>query len=906
MRSSRLAICCCALCFGATVSRPSHTEEPVRYVEASPVPIPAQYFARWLAEVEPIATAEEAAAFSKLSNPAQQVRFQESFWRQRDPAAEGTLHSVRLEHRRRRRLASEHVPDPRDERYRMLYALGLPERILVARECPGVEHYRRSAVEPVLHSSGSIPGCHAPPPITIYRYPPTAERRQEASVLFAAWTPQGSDVQSCLRWQPPTRVSGVLRRAALELERVVREQTVAGCEREYPRLWAALSRGGMFEPSGAFSASFEELLGHGFKAPPADPDWPSRWQAGGAGPGTGVRPLAELRLGYVAQRVPLVGLERVRVSPPRGDKENAKPPPASEYAVSGAILLQPGRGSNRDAWSEDRSLRLLDLELSWWRAGSEQPVAVRRTELTIGTTKTGDDGVAARWSLVAGEEDRVVVVVVHDALGRLVGYGAFALALDDAPGAAKTASTGTLDLPVAPALRIADDLGSLMVAGSRRVDVRTRGPVSAVRFFLDGELAASDAAAPFSATVDFGAAPLQHTLRVLGYGASGERIASDERVVNAGLQKLDVELGVEEHASDVDVGLELQQPIGSSLDRIEIFQGGAGDSGESLVARFFEPPYETVVRARGVRGEYLRAVVTLEDGRTTEDVRVLDDDIADRVEVDAVELYATVTDRRGHFLDGLESADFSVLENGAEQRVQELALSTDSELSLLFLVDLSGSMARQAELLRASMADSLARFLRPGDRASILAFRGQVEILVPLTEDLARLRQVRFDAAPEGGTALYDALYLALGYLDGLEGKKALVLVSDGLDGGSQLGAQAVLEYAQSTGISIYVLGLGAADLLRDRLGQNPATAFGRQHAVRTLERLAVDTGGLGFLLRTGGGLAPALASIEVDLRSQYRIVYQSTNEGRGLRRIDVRLAEGRRGRVRTRTAYYP
>jgi hypothetical protein len=82
--------------------------------------------------------------------------------------------------------------------------------------------------------------------------------------------------------------------------------------------------------------------------------------------------------------------------------------------------------------------------------------------------------------------------------------------------------------------------------------------------------------------------------------------------------------------------------------------------------------------------------------------------------------------------------------------------------------------------------------------------------------------------------------------------------------------------------------------------------AHGRNQAIRELEVFARETGGLSFGLSDHDGVAPALVAIEKDLRSQYRIVYHSSSEGRALRIIDVELTNGSRGKVRTRRGYYP
>jgi Ca-activated chloride channel family protein len=591
------------------------------------------------------------------------------------------------------------------------------------------------------------------------------------------------------------------------------------------------------------------------------------------------------------------------------DRDSAAPP----WVVDGVVILQrhqriedPAGSGSREP--EEDALGLLSIELSWFRSRRGEWLAGQRTELVAATTPIDGGAVAARWSVAGSLEDGLLVVVVHDASGSLVGYGAF-----DVPLATRSRldparrSDALLALEVLPTVRIErQDLES-MVFGRRDVSVRSQGEVSEVRYVLDGELVATDTERPFSALIDFESVPLRRRLRVVGIDARGDQVAFDEHVVNVGLQELSVELYVQEQPSQVHARVAIHHPMDRRVELVEVFHASASTGGEVLAASFVAAPYEVVVRRSGQSGEYLRSVVTLDDGRVREDVRLLDAAISERVEVDAVELFATVTDRRGNFLEGLGADELLVRENGALQRIDQLSVSTDSALSLLFLVDLSGSMSRQLELLRATLADSLDRLLRAGDRASVLAFRDQVEILVPFTDDIERVRSANSYQDPEGGTALHDALLAGLRYLDGLEGKKALVLFSDGLDGGSSMGPKAVLASAQSAGISIYSLGIGARRTAPSSgFGVPLQVAHGRNQAIRELEVFARETGGLSFGLSDHDGVAPALVAIEKDLRSQYRIVYHSSSEGRALRIIDVELTNGSRGKVRTRRGYYP
>ena len=182
--------------------------------------------------------------------------------------------------------------------------------------------------------------------------------------------------------------------------------------------------------------------------------------------------------------------------------------------------------------------------------------------------------------------------------------------------------------------------------------------------------------------------------------------------------------------------------------------------------------------------------------------------------------------------------------------------------------------------------------LQPKDRAAVVVFSDQPEIKIPLTNDLGRLISGLEDIDAEGETTLYDSVVFGLYYLLGLRGKRALVLLTDGLDSRSEYSFDDMLEFARFSGVAIYPIGIGFSSR--------------EAEAQRVLRMLAVETGGDYFFIDSARELARIYSRIENELRSQYLIGYQSTqSHDDGFRRVQIEV--DRRGLdVKTVPGYYP
>jgi VWFA-related protein len=185
------------------------------------------------------------------------------------------------------------------------------------------------------------------------------------------------------------------------------------------------------------------------------------------------------------------------------------------------------------------------------------------------------------------------------------------------------------------------------------------------------------------------------------------------------------------------------------------------------------------------------------------------------------------------------------------------------------------------------------KVITPRDRAAVFTFNDRPNLAVRFTNHQDVLAGGLAGLQVEGETALYDSLIYALYYCGGLQGKRAIVLLSDGEDTRSRYAFNDVLEYARRSGVAIYAIGMNL-----------PTNATDLR---MKLERLSDETGGRAFFIESARELDRIYAQVEEEVRSQYLLAYQSTNASRDdkFRTVEVKLS--RPGlEAKTIRGYYP
>jgi VWFA-related protein len=267
---------------------------------------------------------------------------------------------------------------------------------------------------------------------------------------------------------------------------------------------------------------------------------------------------------------------------------------------------------------------------------------------------------------------------------------------------------------------------------------------------------------------------------------------------------------------------------------------------------------------------------------------------------DLVVVSATVLDKEGGFVEGLDLGRFALFEDGKRQRI-DLFSHEDIPVSVGVIIDNSASMGPKiGEVVAATNA--FAKSSHPEDELFTLSFNDRVqEAHEPLTtrpfllaSDVAALEHTVSSLRPEGRTALYDAVMAGLDRLDeGSRSRKVLIVMSDGGDNASRATIDQVLERARRSGATIYTIGLFDPD----DPDANPGV----------LKSLARATGGERYLPRSAGPLLLACKQIARDIRSGYPIAFEPSKRDGRYHQIQVQVARanGPRLAVRTRPGYF-
>jgi VWFA-related protein len=256
-----------------------------------------------------------------------------------------------------------------------------------------------------------------------------------------------------------------------------------------------------------------------------------------------------------------------------------------------------------------------------------------------------------------------------------------------------------------------------------------------------------------------------------------------------------------------------------------------------------------------------------------------------RVDVDLVTAACSVTDRGGAPVKNLHPEDFILLDNGVPQTIKNFWQESDLPLTVALVADVSGSQSTFIKNHRAAVAQFLEQVVGPQDRAMLVEVAQQAWLVSDLTNSTDKLQAAvatigtrdakngtlmggpcRGEHFPHGcgGTALWHGLYYTarLG-LRPVTGRKAIVVLSDGMDTGSDIGLTDVIEMAQSAEAAVYSLKYASP------LRYLSLTATLTQALSRGLEKLSRETGGVTFP-NPGSKTGEVFAQIESELRNMY------------------------------------
>jgi Ca-activated chloride channel family protein len=272
-----------------------------------------------------------------------------------------------------------------------------------------------------------------------------------------------------------------------------------------------------------------------------------------------------------------------------------------------------------------------------------------------------------------------------------------------------------------------------------------------------------------------------------------------------------------------------------------------------------------------------------------------------KVDVKLVNVFVTVTDEHGAPIGGLKKENFALAEDGREQKISVFDKESALPLSIALAIDTSLSTRHDLPLEQASAKRFVRTILRPVDAFSVYGFSEVVHEATPgFTPDLKRIEDgidhIRVGAA----TALYDAIYLASRAVDRRQGRKVIVLITDGEDTISKVDYKEAVRAAEEAEALVY-------SIIIVPIENSAGREIGGEHA---LIQLSEDTGGKYYYATSIAQLDDAFRKISDELRTQYLLAYypsQRTSFSE-FRRINVKVAgvaDASAYQVRHRAGYY-
>ncbi|HKF44726.1 MAG TPA: VWA domain-containing protein [Thermoanaerobaculia bacterium] len=397
--------------------------------------------------------------------------------------------------------------------------------------------------------------------------------------------------------------------------------------------------------------------------------------------------------------------------------------------------------------------------------------------------------------------------------------------------------------------------------GLLRLEAAVEPPIKKVEFYLSERLILTRTRPPYSVELDLGDIPRRQTLRAVGYDETGRVIDEDAWAINEGSARVAVRVlpQPDPATGKVRVKVAVQSIGGGIAKKVELYLD------TKKIGSWMSAPYEATIPYNDyAAGTLLRATAITEDGKEANDIRMLkgNSTTVEAVRVDVVQLHVSALDKDSRFVKGLAKDDFKIQEDGKAEEMSGFEVAENLPLNIGLVVDSSGSMEKGMPFVREATAALFRDLIRAKDQGFVLEFRDRPKFLQELTGDSGLLQKATYDLKAHGATALYDAVILGLYQFRTLQGRKALVVVTDGDDNRSHVDYDVLLRYARSAGAPIYFIAVNI-----------PFTDF---KSKKVIHEIAKESGGEVFTIGSAAKIGEVTRRIEEELRSQYVLAFRS------------------------------
>jgi len=423
------------------------------------------------------------------------------------------------------------------------------------------------------------------------------------------------------------------------------------------------------------------------------------------------------------------------------------------------------------------------------------------------------------------------------------------------------------------------------------VDVDVTPPVKKVEFWVEGKKIMTRNAPPYHAELDLGNLPKRVEVKAIGYDAQGHYIDADAFVVNERETPLEIKLTRVVTPDNVShIKLAVHNPKNTTIKSAVLF------AGQKKIFEWSGPPYAVNLPASKLTGvDFLRASVTDDTNYEASDLLFLNGDrFMEEIEVNLIELPVSVSDAAGVPISNLKQANFSVFEDGKPQKIANFNYAANLPISAGVLVDHSGSMEKRMKETKDAAVEFFKEIIKGQDRAFIAGFAFDATKIAPFVSSVDLLEsQVKAIPDAGGGTSLYDAIITGLYRFRGVQGRKALIVLSDGEDTTSRISYDEMLNYVRASRVPLYFIGIG--------LG------FSDFSGTSKMKAMAAETGGVAYFIKDVKTLPDTYVQLEKELRTQYLITYnaEASKKDQKYRTVEVKV-DRPDAKVRTIRGYIP
>jgi VWFA-related protein len=269
------------------------------------------------------------------------------------------------------------------------------------------------------------------------------------------------------------------------------------------------------------------------------------------------------------------------------------------------------------------------------------------------------------------------------------------------------------------------------------------------------------------------------------------------------------------------------------------------------------------------------------------------------IDVDLVNVFFSVLDKKGRAIADLEQKEVSILEDDATQKITNFTREAGGPIALAVLIDTSNSIRAQFKVEQEAAIDFFHTTVRRRqDKAMLMSFDSTVDVLQPFTDDADLLTKAVRRLKTGGGTSMFDAVHKACQeHLKKETGvRRVLVLISDGDDNMSFEVLNSTIEAAQRADVAIYAISTNTSGFFGMSAPKND----------KVLKRLAEETGGRAFFPGKIDEMAVNFQDISIELRAQYSLAYRSANRQRDGSFRSIKINTNRKdAKVFHRKGYY-